>query len=67
MIRGKVDDPILTMDNDEIARRHVTAYLLQRYHQDRLPTIEPEEQPQLFEVLGHGRRLPGNNVAAEPD
>lgn len=52
MIRGKVEDPILTMDNGEIARRHVTAYLLQRYHQDRLPAIDPEEQPQLFEVLG---------------
>jgi ATP-dependent helicase YprA (DUF1998 family) len=52
MIRGKVEDPRLTMDNDEIARRHVTAYLLQRYHQDRLPTIDPDEQKQLFEVLG---------------
>ena len=52
MIRGDVTDPTLTMDNNEIARRHVTAYLLQRYHQDRLPTIEPEDQPQLFEVLG---------------
>ncbi|MGP3955614.1 DEAD/DEAH box helicase [Nonomuraea sp. 3N208] len=52
MIRGEVDDPVLTMDNNEIARRHVTAYLLQRYHQDRLPAIAPDEQPQLFEVLG---------------
>ena len=52
MIRGEVDDPTLTLDNDEIARRHVTAYLLQRYHQDRLPDIDPEDQPQLFEVLG---------------
>ncbi|MEV1203231.1 DEAD/DEAH box helicase, partial [Microbispora rosea] len=52
MIRGKVEDPVLTMDNDEIARRHVIAYLLQRYHQDRLPAIDPDEQPQLFEVLG---------------
>lgn len=52
MIRGDVEDPALTMDNDEIARRHVTAYLLQRYHQDRLPVIEQESQPQLFEVLG---------------
>ena len=42
MIRGAVDDPVLTMDNDEIARRHVTAYLLQRYHQDRLPTSTPK-------------------------
>ena len=52
MIRGQVDDPVLTLDNGEIARRHVTAYLFQRYHQDRLPDIDPEDQPQLFEVLG---------------
>ncbi|MFC8655386.1 DEAD/DEAH box helicase [Streptomyces parvus] len=52
MIRGEVDDPVLTMDNDEITRRHVIAYLLQRYHQDRLPDIAPDAQPQLFEVLG---------------
>jgi Lhr-like helicase len=52
MIRGRVDDPELTLDNDEIARRHVNAYLLQRYNQDRLPDIAPDEQPQLFEVLG---------------
>jgi ATP-dependent helicase YprA (DUF1998 family) len=52
MIRGEVQDPVLTLDNAEIARRHVTAYLLQRYHQNRLPEIDPSEQPQLFEVLG---------------
>jgi ATP-dependent helicase YprA (DUF1998 family) len=52
MIRGPVDDPQLTLDNREIVRRHVTAYLLQRYHQIRLPEIEPEEQPHLFAVLG---------------
>lgn len=52
MIRGAVDDPMLTLDNSEIIRRHVTAYLLQRYHHDRLPTIKPEEQPHLFAVLG---------------
>jgi len=52
LVRGRVDDPRLTLDNYDIARRHVTAYLLQRYHEDRLPTIEPEDQPQLFEVLG---------------
>jgi ATP-dependent helicase YprA (DUF1998 family) len=52
MIRGQVDDPVLTLDNGEIARRHVTAYLFQQYHQARLPDIEPEKQPQLFEVLG---------------
>ncbi|TMR40480.1 DEAD/DEAH box helicase [Actinomadura geliboluensis] len=59
MIRGEVDDPILTLDNDEIARRHVIAYLLQRYNQDRLPQIEPEDQPQLFEVLGTVRGFVG--------
>ncbi|MGH3435455.1 MAG: DEAD/DEAH box helicase [Sciscionella sp.] len=52
MISGRVDDPVLTMDNDEIARRHLTAYLLQRYHQDRLPNVEPDQQRPLFEVLG---------------
>lgn len=53
MISGRVDDPRLTMDNEEIARRHVTAYLLQRYHQTRLPDIPEGNQPSnLFEVLG---------------
>jgi ATP-dependent helicase YprA (DUF1998 family) len=52
MIRGPVDDPSLTLDNREIARRHVTAYLLQRYHQTKLPAIRPEDQPHLFAVLG---------------
>lgn len=52
MIRGAVDDPTLTLDNPEIARRHVTAYLLQRYHQAKLPEIKPEAQPHLFAVLG---------------
>ncbi|WP_315068023.1 DEAD/DEAH box helicase [uncultured Microbacterium sp.] len=53
MIRGDVNDPVLTMDNEEIARRHVVAFLLQRYHQDRLPVFDAESQSsQLFEVLG---------------
>lgn len=52
MIRGAVVDPVLTLDNTEITRRHVTAFLFQRYHQARLPMIQPEDQPQLFEVLG---------------
>ena len=52
MIRGSVDDPILSLDNAEIAQRHITAFLLQRYLSDRLPEIDPESQPQLFEVLG---------------
>jgi hypothetical protein len=52
MIRGIVTDPTLTLDNAEIARRHITAYLLQRYHQEKMPDIKPEAQPQLFAVLG---------------
>lgn len=52
MVRGQVEDPTLTLDNAEIARRHVTAYLFQRYHEARLPHVDPEYQPQLFEVLG---------------
>ena len=52
MIRGSVDDPTLALDNRDIARRHVTAFLLQRYHRDRLPLIEPEDRPHLFAVLG---------------
>ena len=52
MIRGAVEDPILALDNVEIARRHVTAFLLQAYHMEQLPKIDPASQPQLFEVLG---------------
>lgn len=52
MIRGPVSDPKLTLDNYEISQRHITAFLLQEYHRDRLPTVEPEDQPQLFAVLG---------------
>jgi Lhr-like helicase len=52
LITGSVQDPTLSLDNEDIARRHITAYLLQRYHTAKLPTIAPEAQPQLFEVLG---------------
>lgn len=52
MIRGAVDDPKLTLDNLEIIRRHVTAYLLQRYHQENLTALPTVQQGQLFAVLG---------------
>ncbi len=53
MISGAVDDPFLTLDNEEIVKRHVTAFLLQRYHQTQLPDIRPDAQSAyLFEVLG---------------
>ena len=62
MIRGPVDDPILNVDNADIAKRHVTAFLLQRYHMDRLPNIEPEDQPQLFAVLGSVSGFQGDSA-----
>ena len=52
MIRGEVVDPKLTLDNPEIVRRHIRAFLLQNYHQDRLPNIDPDQPHDLFSVLG---------------
>jgi ATP-dependent helicase YprA (DUF1998 family)/Zn finger protein HypA/HybF involved in hydrogenase expression len=52
MIRGDVTDPKLTLDNREITRRHIRAFLLQNYHQDRLPDIDPAQPHDLFSVLG---------------
>jgi ATP-dependent helicase YprA (DUF1998 family) len=52
MIRGDVIDPKLTLDNKEITRRHIRAFLLQNYHQDRLPDVDPGQPHHLFSVLG---------------
>ena len=52
MICGDVVDPQLTLDNHEIVRRHIRAFLLQNYHQDRLPKIDPNQPHDLFSVLG---------------
>jgi superfamily II DNA/RNA helicase len=54
MIRGPVIDPRLTLENPDIARRHVRAFLLQRYHEARLPQLDPfiEGANNLFSVLG---------------
>jgi Helicase conserved C-terminal domain len=52
MIRGDVVDPKLTLDNPEIVRRHIRAFLLQNYHQDRLPEVDPSQRHDLFSVLG---------------
>ncbi len=52
MIRGDVVDPKLTLDNREIVRRHIRAFLLQNYHQDRLPKVDPSQRHDLFSVLG---------------
>jgi ATP-dependent helicase YprA (DUF1998 family) len=55
MIRGPVVDPRLTLENPDIARRHLRAYLLQRYHEDRIPGVDPGGDPNLFSVLGSVR------------
>lgn len=52
MIRGSVIDPRLTLENKEIARRHLRAYLLQRYHEDRIPGGFTGGDSNLFSVLG---------------
>jgi ATP-dependent helicase YprA (DUF1998 family) len=52
MIRGPVVDPRLTLDNPVIVRRHIRAFLLQNYHQARLPIIVPDQAHDLFSVLG---------------
>ena len=52
MIRGKVVDPKLTLDNPDIVRRHIRAFLLQSYHQDRIPGIDTDQSHDLFSVLG---------------
>jgi ATP-dependent helicase YprA (DUF1998 family) len=52
MISGPVVDPILSLDNVDIVKRHVRAFILQRYHQARLPEQVPRQQTNLFSVLG---------------
>lgn len=54
MIRGQVVDPRLTLENSDIARRHIRAFLLQRYHEHKLPTLNPSDPAlaNLFSVLG---------------
>jgi ATP-dependent helicase YprA (DUF1998 family) len=52
MIRGDVVDPKLTLDNPDIVRRHMRAFALQRYHQDRLPEVDLTQRHDLFSVLG---------------
>lgn len=52
MISGRVIDPKLTLDNKEIALRHILAFLLQHYHQERLKDADPAANADLFSVLG---------------
>src|ERR1700733_6064818 len=55
MIRGNVVDQRLTLENPDIARRHIRAFLLQRYHEARLPDVDPSSAANLFSVLGNVR------------
>lgn len=53
MIAGQVVDPTLTLNNAQLVRRHVTAYLLQRYLGDTLRGHVPSDaENRLFAVLG---------------
>lgn len=52
MIRGDVVDPKLTLDNPDIACRHIRAFLLQAYHEARLPDTAQPGYGNLFSVLG---------------
>ena len=54
MIRGAVVDPALTLSNRDITRRHLTAYLLQRYFHEEFPVVSPDDPANhsLFAALG---------------
>lgn len=56
MITGPVVDPRLSLDNPDIARRHIRAFLLQAYLQARVLTPNPDAA-QLFSVLGSVREF----------
>jgi ATP-dependent helicase YprA (DUF1998 family) len=54
-IRGPVVDPEMNLDNWQIARRHLTAFVIQEYLLKRLPAGAAADAgygSQLFEVLG---------------
>lgn len=53
MISGPVVDPTLTLNNLDIARRHVRAFLVQTYHQHKIPAVAAGAGTgNLFSVLG---------------
>lgn len=54
-IRGAVIDPEMNLDNWQIARRHLTAFVIQEYLRARMPASAGANATygsQLFEVLG---------------
>lgn len=56
MITGPVVDPRLSLDNPDIARRHIRAFLIQAYLQARV-LIPGPTSAQLFSVLGSVREF----------
>ncbi len=54
-IRGPVVDPEMALDNWQIAKRHLSAFVVQRYLEARVPPTAADDLTygsQLFEVLG---------------
>ena len=64
MIKGDVKDPFLKLNNLDITKRHIRAYLLQRYYQVKCKDISTEEQytKNLFSVLGTVADFRGNTA-----
>jgi ATP-dependent helicase YprA (DUF1998 family) len=53
MIAGQVVDPLLCLENKDIAKRHVRAFLLQCFHQAKIPSVQGTSgNGSLFSVLG---------------
>lgn len=69
MIRGQVVDPRLTLENPDIAKRHIRAFLLQRYHDYRLPGMDMSDptRANLFSVLGTVGDFIGDGVINRQD
>ena len=67
MISGPVVDPTLTLENRDIAMRHVRAFLLQAYHREKLPMVDEEQNGSLFSVLGNVSDflVPGSPLSLE--
>jgi len=70
LIRGPVVDPMLCLDNPNIAERHIVAFLIQRYLLDALSGEVPGNEPttqvnNLFKVLGtvDEFKLPGSKLS----
>ena len=52
VLTDPIDDPRLALGNEQVARRHAAAALIQAYAHEQLAAADPLDSPQLFEVLG---------------